>query len=88
MKPPEPGDPHELVGVALPAGDGDDIAECLIEEYLMLGWSEAQIMSLFERPCFRMTHRVYLVRGRDGVAALIAHVRAKWSANEMDGCHA
>jgi hypothetical protein len=88
MKPLQLNDPHELVGVSLAEGDRDFMAECLIEEYLQLGWSDGQLMSLFTRACFRMTHRIYLDRGHDYVAALIASVRAKWTAEETDGCHA
>ncbi|MBZ0140080.1 MAG: hypothetical protein K8H87_09955 [Pseudorhodoplanes sp.] len=88
MKQPELNDPHELIGVGLPDGDGDYMAECLTEEYLLLGWSDQQLMTLFMRPCFGMTHRIYLDRGHDYVAALIARVRGKWSANEMDGGYA
>jgi hypothetical protein len=81
-------DPHELVGVSLAEGDQDFMAECLVEEYLLLGWSNAQLMSLFTQPCFRMTHRIYLDRGHDYVAALIAQVRAKWTTEKTDGRHA
>ena len=88
MKPLQLNDPHELVGVSLTEGDRDVMAECLVEEYLLLGWSDPQLMSLFTRPCFRMTHQIYLNRGHDYVVALIAQVRAKWTANEMDGGHA
>ena len=88
MKPLQLNDPHELVGVSLAEGDCDFMAECLVEEYLLLGWSDHQLMSLFTRPHFRMTHQIYLNQGHDYVVALIAQVRAKWTANEMDGCHA
>ncbi len=88
MKPLQADDPHELVGIGLPEGDADYMAECLVEEYLLLGWSDGQIMTLFTRPCFGMTHQIYLRRGGGYVTALIARVRAKWMANEMDGGHA
>lgn len=88
MKPLEPNDPHELVGIQLADGDPDFMAECLIEEYLLLGWSDQQLMSLFTRPCFAMTNRIYVDRGHQYVAKLIAQVRSKWTANETDGCHA
>ena len=88
MKQPHFSDPHELVGVSLAEGDSNYMAECLVEEYLLLGWSDHQLTSLFTRPCFGMTHRIYLDRGHDYVAALIAQVRAKWTTNETDGCHA
>ncbi|MGE0853668.1 MAG: hypothetical protein AB7O44_29325 [Hyphomicrobiaceae bacterium] len=88
MKAFEPSDPHELIGVKLADGDPDFMAECLVEEYLLLGWSDRQLMSLFAHPCFGMTHQIYRDRGRQHVAELIARVRAKWTTNEMDGCHA
>ena len=88
MKPLKLDDPHELVGVALAEGDRDYMAECLVEEYLLLGRSDHQLMSLFTRPCFGMTHRIYLDRGHDYVAALVAQVRAKWTPDETDGRHA
>ena len=88
MKPLRPDDPHELVGVGVAEGDLDFMAECLVEEYLLLGWGDHQLMSLFARPCFGMTHRIYLDRGHDYVADLIAQVRAKWTANQTGGGHA
>ena len=88
MKQLELDDPHELVGVSLAEGDCDFMAECLVEEYLLLGWNNGQLMSLFTRPCFRMTHGIYLNRGRDYVEAVIARMRAKWIPDETDGRHA
>lgn len=88
MKTFEPTDPHELVGVELANGDPDFMAECLVEEYLLLGWSDRQLMTLFERPCFGMTHSIYRDRGHPYIADLITRVRAKWTTNETDGCHA
>ena len=81
-------DPHELVGVGLAEGDSDFMVECLVEEYLLLGWSDDQLMSLFTRPCFGMTHRIYLDRGQQYVADAIARMRARWTNNQADGCHA
>ncbi len=88
MKPPQSDDPHELVGVAVAEGDRDHMVRCLIEEYLLLGFGDRQLMSLFTRPCFGMTHSIYREHGHDYVAARIAEVRAEWTANETDGCHA
>ncbi len=88
MKPLKFDDPHELVGVALDSGDADLMAECLVEEYLLLGWSDSQLMSLFTRPCYRMTHRIYLDRGHEFVATLIEGTRAKWTAHGTEGRHA
>lgn len=88
MKPLESSDPHELVGIRLPAGEPDVMAECLVEEYLLLGWSDRQVMSLFMRPCFAMTHRIYRDRGHQYVAQLITRIRSKWASEETDSSHA
>ncbi len=78
MKDVAPGDPMELVGVGLPQGDPDQMAECLIEEYALLGWDERQLMTLFSRPFFQTTHRIYRDKGEDYVRGLIHKVRDKW----------
>jgi hypothetical protein len=86
MKPPTANDPMELVGVALPQGDLERMAECLVEEYLLLGWSKRQILSLFSRNCFRATHRIHMEKGEAYVAALIDRIAAEWRpTGEMGG---
>jgi hypothetical protein len=90
MKPATLNDPMELVGIALPEGDARAMARCMVEEYLMLGWDERQLLLLFSRPCFRATHGLYLTLGEAGVRALIEEVRAQWMGqhNENEAHHA
>ncbi|MFQ5657838.1 MAG: hypothetical protein ACE5G5_09880 [Candidatus Methylomirabilales bacterium] len=83
MKDVGPGDPMELVGVGLPEGDPDYMAECLVEEFMLLGWNERQLMTLFTRPFFQTTHRIYREKGEDCVRALIQRVRDKWRPASM-----
>ncbi|GIK82897.1 MAG: hypothetical protein BroJett024_40020 [Alphaproteobacteria bacterium] len=78
MKPAAEDDPMEFVAVGLPGGDPDRMAECVIEEFLLMGWSDRQLMTLFKHPRFRATHQIYLDRGEDHVRALIARVGAAW----------
>lgn len=78
MKPAAKDDPMEFVAVPLPGGDPDLMAECVIEEFLLMGWSERQLMTLFTHPRFQATHRIYLDRGEAHVRALIARVGASW----------
>jgi len=85
MKPFAPRDPMELIGVALPQEDVDYMAECLVEEYLLLGWNDKQLMSLFSRPFFQATHRIYEDKGEEYVQALIQKVRDKWSRGWVQG---
>lgn len=78
MKPVAKDDPMEFVAVPLPGGDSDQMAECVIEEFLLMGWSERQLMTLFTHPKFQATHRIYLDRGEAHVRELIARVGAAW----------
>ncbi len=80
MKAFEPQDPMELVGIALPQEDVDFMAECLVEEYLFLGWNDKKLMSLFNRPFFQATHRIYHDKGEEYVRLLIQRVQDKWSS--------
>ena len=85
MKEFAPEDPMELVGVNLPSGDSDDMAECLVEEYLLMGWNERQLMNLFTRPFFQTTHRIYREQGEAYVQALIERVCDKWRHGRIRG---
>ncbi|MCC7326795.1 MAG: hypothetical protein IT521_08345 [Burkholderiales bacterium] len=84
-KPADFTDPMELVGVPVPGGDSHAMAECLVEEYLLLGWDERQVMLLFTRPCFRATHRIYREKGEAYVRSLIQEVRVKWTRDSSRG---
>ncbi|MCC6189953.1 MAG: hypothetical protein IT318_13040 [Anaerolineales bacterium] len=78
----EPEDPLGLVGMVLPGEPGqlEAMAECLVEEYVRLGWDEPRLMTLFASPMFLATHRIYQQMGEAAVRALIGRTRVKWSA--------
>jgi hypothetical protein len=73
-------DPLELVGMALPGEPGqlEAMAECLVEEYVRLGWTELRLMTLFTSPMFLATHRIYQQKGEAYVQELIRGTCAKW----------
>lgn len=73
-------DPMELVGMVLPgeAGQLEAMAECIIEEYVRLGWNEQRLMTLFVNPMFMATHRIYRLKGEDYVRRLIQTTCARW----------
>jgi hypothetical protein len=85
MKQAEPQDPMELVGVAFPGGSMDAMAACLVEEYLMLGFSDEQLLALFRRPCFGATHGIFRARGEDYVRALIQVLRRRFTETYRAG---
>ena len=76
----EHDDPMELVGWVLPGEPGqlEAMAECLVEEYIRLGWGEQRLMTLFVNPMFLATHRVYRLKGEAYVRDLIRRTVAKW----------
>lgn len=90
MKAPAHNDPMALIGVSLPAGDEETMTRCLIEEYLLMGWSERQILLLFTRPCFHVTYGIYRAKGEAWVRARIDEIRREWttSASDREAAHA
>jgi hypothetical protein len=74
-------DPLELVGMVLPGEPGqlEAMAECLVEEYVRLGWDERRLMALFASPMFLAPHRIYQQKGEAYVRGLIHRTCAKWS---------
>lgn len=73
-------DPMELVGMVLPgeAGQLEAMAECIIEEYVRLGWNERRLMPLFTNPMYLATHRIYQLKGEAYVRELIQRTCARW----------
>lgn len=85
MKHTEPEVPMELVGVQLPQGDLNQMTRCLIEEYMLLGWNEKQLLKLFTHPGFRTTHRIYQDKGAEYVQGLIRQVHDDWCPKLKQG---
>jgi hypothetical protein len=73
-------DPMELVGMVLPGEPGqlEAMAECLVEEYVRMGWDERRLMALFVSPMFLAPHRIYQQKGEEYVRGLIRGMWAKW----------
>lgn len=76
----EDEDPMALVGMVLPGEPGqlEAMAECLVEEYIHLGWDEARLMTIFQNPIFLATHRIYRQKGEQYVRELIQRTFMKW----------
>jgi hypothetical protein len=73
-------DPMELVGMVLPGSEGqlEMMAECIVEEYIRLGWDEERLMTLFTNPMFLGTYRICHYKGEDYVRELIQRTRQRW----------
>lgn len=79
-KPFEDDDPMERVGVILPEGDLEEMAECLVEEFIKMGFRDEELFQLFKSPFYEGTHRIYLEKGEEYVKAVIGKVREKWGS--------
>jgi hypothetical protein len=47
----EPEDPMELVATPA-AGDPNDMLECLVQEYALMGWGLEELQNLFDDPAY------------------------------------
>jgi len=73
-------DPMQLVGMVMPgeAGQLEAMAECIVEEYVRLGWDEKRLMTIFRSSMFLATNRIYQIKGEAWVRALIRQTLDKW----------
>ena len=74
----DPEDPMELVGVALPQGEPEQMIESVVLEYLLLGWSPKQVRFLFQRPFFAGTYQLSQEHGEARVVALVDRICEDW----------
>ena len=73
-------DPLELTGVALYTDEDTsrDMAECFIEEFLMLGYNHKQLLALFRNPHYLGMNMVLQNKGEAFVKEVISDVFARW----------
>ncbi len=71
---PDPDDPLELRGVALPDPGGEalaDMAHAFAEEFLRMGYEPGRVLALFEHPRYVLPHRAYLTLGSQTIRRII-----------------
>ena len=75
----EKEDPFEMVQmfVDAPADDSfyEQMATTFIEEYMMFGWTDEEVLALFQDPYFQAPHGILEHKGEKYVKDLIAGVR-------------
>ena len=83
-------DPLELVGMVLPGEEGqlEAMAECIIDEYVRMGWDERRLMTLFVNPMFMATYRIYRQKGEEYVVDLIRRTSTRYRFQIMEVKHA
>ena len=81
-------DPMELMGLALPGGDADAMAECLVDEFARMGYDEEALLGLFRNPFYTGAHAIYRLQGEVYVRSIIERVRDRWVTGSKGGHHA
>ena len=71
-------DPMELVAVALPDGDPDEMACAIVEEFIRMGVSDQELLHLFHDPFYAGPHAIWRNRGEAYVQQLIDSSRERW----------
>ena len=84
----EPTDPLELRGTAVPGGDPELLARCLVEELAAMGHSPEEIHALFRNPAYRAAHAYYQLRSDGAVRELIAAVVGECGVFRVTEVHA
>ena len=76
-----PTDPLAPIAHRVP-GDPRLMATCLVEEYLLMGYGDEELLALFRDPFYQGIHHLYRQYGEAGIRALIAEVRGVPQAEE------
>lgn len=71
----DPEDPLEAMGVAFPGDTTEPMAEAFVEEYMLMDYSDAAILALFQDRFYMAPHSVLRAKGEEWVRALIRRVR-------------
>ena len=74
-------DPFDIVGTPDPIEEGHDnveeMARCVIKEYMSMGWSEKVILHMFKDSKYQGPNTVYRVKGEEYVLRLMDEAREK-----------
>jgi hypothetical protein len=87
VKPPEPDDPLELVGVAVPADHEvwREMAWVFAEEFGRLGYDEARLLALFRSPFYAGLHRAWRALGEAEVRDIVTACVGAWGGRRQGG---
>jgi hypothetical protein len=76
----EASDPMERVGVEIDINEENlmEMARCIIDEFIQLGYTDKKILRLFKNPFYRGSHMIYRIKGEEYVLKMIEEARKKW----------
>ncbi len=76
----DPEDPMEFVGMTFPADAESErrMAECFVEEFILLGFDRERLIGLFSNPQYAGTHALYVKNGEAWVNEAVDRVLSRW----------
>ena len=77
---PEADDPHAIVGVGLPGGPeaAIEMAYTFAEEFVRLGHSEEEVISLFQNPFYRGVYDASRTLGEEEIRRIVRECVSVW----------
>jgi hypothetical protein len=66
----EPEDPLELVATPV-QGDPEVMLQCLVQEFVWMGWDAEQLMELFHHPGYSVLNQLLAYYGEEAVRAQV-----------------
>ena len=82
-KPFEDDDPMELIGVAFPMGEVEEMAEAIVEEFIKMGLGDEELFGLFRSPLYYTPHAIYREKGEEYVTSVIRRMRERWGFHRV-----
>jgi hypothetical protein len=80
----ESDDPLELHATAV-VGDPEVMLECLIQEYVWMGWDREHILALFHSPFYPALNALLRHYGESGIRQRVAAVLARMGVFRVSG---
>lgn len=73
----EPEDPYELMAERVP-GDPEVMLECLLQEFLWMGWDADQLWPLFHDPSYPLLQELQQHFGADELRRRLDRLTKQW----------
>lgn len=77
----DPEDPMHFMGVGMACDpkEFDEMVEAVIEEFLLMGWTDRMVLQMFHTPFYQLPYSVLQQKGEAYVLEAMARVRKAWT---------
>lgn len=80
-----PDDPYEMIqnGFDATPEEFDNMATCVIEELMFMGYNDEMIIAMFRSPFYQLPHSILKTKGEKYLISKIEQVTKKWGLNPV-----